>query len=458
MAINPTSSATSGVTSTSALGKGTTIDIDTIVSKLDAIEQAPIDKLGIRVTKQENALADLGTIKSKMAIFQAALQDFTDPVSYLNKSVSSGNGLVTGAAISESSKAQAGVYNVTVSQLAAASTKTFQFDFTFPSTIEIGASDGESQQFDLGGADITSLTALRDAINQSSAESKVRASLVTISGTSQALSLTSTTGGSESDVDLITISGPEPTSTGSQDGADSIFTVNGQEFSRPSNIVDEALAGVRLQIQGVGTTTISVNSGGTEVATTLLTNLGQAFNDLIASYTEFSKFNSDPEKRGSLYGFMDLRTLIDSISLTFMQPLTRSGQPLLDINGNPISFTSLGLELQLDGTLLFDAAIYESAVTSGALDEISNGSVSPTRVMVNDAMTFGGRLDSYISSFEEQKLTIENRIRDLEERKIEKMARYKAQYAALDALLFRLQSLNASLTPTFEALNNRNNN
>ncbi len=458
MAINPTSSATSGVTSTSALGKGTTIDIDTIVSKLDAIEQAPIDKLGIRVTKQENALADLGTIKSKMAIFQAALQDFTDPVSYLNKSVSSGNGLVTGAAISESSKAQAGVYNVTVSQLAAASTKTFQFDFTFPSTIEIGASDGESQQFDLGGADITSLTALRDAINQSSAESKVRASLVTISGTSQALSLTSTTGGSESDVDLITISGPEPTSTGSQDGADSIFTVNGQEFSRPSNIVDEALAGVRLQIQGVGTTTISVNSGGTEVATTLLTNLGQAFNDLIASYTEFSKFNSDPEKRGSLYGFMDLRTLIDSISLTFMQPLTRSGQPLLDINGNPISFTSLGLELQLDGTLLFDAAIYESAVTRGALDEISNGSVSPTRVMVNDAMTFGGRLDSYISSFEEQKLTIENRIRDLEERKIEKMARYKAQYAALDALLFRLQSLNASLTPTFEALNNRNNN
>lgn len=458
MAINPTSSATSGIASTSALGKGTTIDIDTIVSKLDAIEQAPIDKLGIRVTKQENALADLGTIKSKMAIFQAALQDFTDPVSYLNKSVSSGNGLITGAAISESSKAQAGVYNVTVSQLAAASTKTFQFDFTFPSTIEIGASDGESQQFDLGGADITSLTALRDAINQSSAESKVRASLVTISGTSQALSLTSTTGGSESDVDLITISGPEPTSTGSQDGADSIFTVNGQEFIRPSNIVDEALAGVRLQIQGVGSTTISVNSGGTEVATTLLTNLGQAFNDLIASYTEFSKFNSDPEKRGSLYGFMDLRTLIDSISLTFMQPLTRSGQPLVDINGNPISFTSLGLELQLDGTLLFDAAIYESAVTSGALDEISNGSVSPTRVMVNDAMTFGGRLDSFISSFEEQKLTIENRIRDLEERKIEKMARYKAQYAALDALLFRLQSLNASLTPTFEALNNRNNN
>jgi hypothetical protein len=37
------------------------------------------------------------------------------------------------------------------------------------------------------------------------------------------------------------------------------------------------------------------------------------------------------------------------------------------------------------------------------------------------------------------------------------MARYQAQYASLDALLFRLQALNNSLTPTFEALNNPRN-
>ncbi len=155
---------------------------------------------------------------------------------------------------------------------------------------------------------------------------------------------------------------------------------------------------------------------------------------------------------------MDLRTLIDNISLSFMSPLTRSGSSLLDNNSNPISFTSLGLELQLDGTLLFDSVIYDLAVTNGAINEISNGSTSPTRTLVNDAMTYGGRMDSFISDYEDQKDTIQNRIRDLEERKIEKMARYRAQYAALDALLFRLQALNASLAPTFEALNNRNNN
>jgi flagellar capping protein FliD len=140
-----------------------------------------------------------------------------------------------------------------------------------------------------------------------------------------------------------------------------------------------------------------------------------------------------------------------------MTPLTRSGTTLTDTTGNAISFTSLGLELQLDGTLLFDNAIYESAVNHGALDQLANGTVSPTRSIVSDAMTFGGKMDSFISAFEDQRLTLQNRITDLQTRKAEKMARYQAQYASLDALLYRLQALNISLTPTFTALNNPKN-
>lgn len=460
MAINPTSSSNlATVTSNSAMGKGSSIDVASIVSNLDKIEQAPIDKLGLRVTKQEDAIRDLGIIKTKMSLFQGALQDFTDPVSYLNKSAASANPSIASPSISNSSVATAGVYNLNVTQLAAASTKTYTFNFGSASSIEVGASDGTAQTFNLGGSNITSLTALRDAINASSSLSKVRATIVTTSGTTQALSLTSTTGGASSTVNLTTASGSAPTLTGTQAGADAIFTINGQTFGRSSNIVDEALAGTRIQLQGTGATTVTVSAGGTDTAKNLSMNLGQAYNDLMASYTEFTKFNSNPDKRGSLYGFMDLRTLIDNISLSFMSPLKNaSNASLVDRNNNPISFTSLGLELQLDGTLLFDSATYELAVNNGAIDQISNGSVSPTRVLVNDAMTFGGKIDSFVSGFEDQKDTIQNRIRDLEERKIEKMARYKAQYAALDALLFRLQSLNNSLTPTFEALNNRNNN
>jgi flagellar hook-associated protein 2 len=469
MAINSTSSATSAsTTSTSGVGKGSVIDVESIVSKLDSIEQAPIDKLSVKVTSQDNSIRDLGIIKDKMALFQAALQDFTDPISYLSKTVASSNSTVLSASISQSTAANSGIYSISVQQIAKTSTKSYAFDFSQAGSFTLqtiksdGLPEGSVEPFNIsasGTGGIDSLEKLRVAINQSTSSSKVRASIVNI-GTQSVLSLTSTTGGGDSQVELLDSTG-RSTLTGFQDGLDAEFTINGQEFTRASNIVDEAIPGVRLQLQAVtGGTDISlaVTSDNSVKAQTLLTNLGQAYNDLMASYSEFSKFNSDTAKRGSLYGYMDLRSLIDSISVSFMTPLTRSGTPLRDTSGNLISFTSLGLELQLDGTLLFDSAIYESAMNHGALDQLANGSVSPTRTIVNTAMTFGGKVDSFISAFEDQKSTLENRIQDMQTRKADKMARYQAQYAALDALLYRLQALNSSLTPTFTALNNQKNN
>jgi flagellar hook-associated protein 2 len=456
MAINSTSSATSAsTTSTSGVGKGSVIDVEGLVSKLDSIEQVPIDTLNVKVTRQDNSIRDLGIIKSKMSLFQAALQDFTSPVSYLTKSVTSSNDALVAASISQSSGAVAGIYNLHITQIAKTATANYEF-----SLANDGSSLAQAGSFTLNSQSITfnqgdSLESLRVAINAKSSDTGVRASIIN-TGSKKVISLASIPGGANGQV---TLSGESAgiTWVGGQDGQDAIFQINGQTFTRSSNIVDEALAGVRLQLQGAGSAAISVASDNGAKAQNLLTNVGQAYNDLMASYTELTKFDADPEKRGSLYGFMDLRTVIDSISLSFMTPLTRSGQSLTDSTNNPVSFTSLGLELQLDGTLLFDSAIYESAVNHGAIDQISNGSVSPTRNIVNDAMTFGGKVDSYISAFEDQKLTLQNRIQDLQTRKAEKMARYRAQYASLDALLYRLQALNSSLTPTFTALNNPKN-
>ncbi|MBU3551633.1 flagellar filament capping protein FliD [Polynucleobacter sp. MWH-Berg-3C6] len=465
MAINSTSSATSAsTTSTSGVGKGSVIDVEGLVSKLDSIEQAPIDTLNVKVTKQDNSIRDLGIIKSKMSLFQAALQDFTSPVSYLTKSVTSSNDALVAASISQSSGAVAGIYNLHVAQIAKTATANYEF-----SLANDGSSLAQSGSFTLNSESITfnqgdSLESLRVAINAKSSDTGVRASIIN-TGSKKIISFTSIAGGAAG---LVTLSDMTAgiTRKGGQEGQDAIFEINGQEFTRSSNIVDEALTGVRLQLQSAMAegdyVAISIASDNSAKAQNLLTNVGQAYNDLMASYTELTKFNADPEKRGSLYGFMDLRTMVDSISLSFMTPLTRANssgtqQSITDTTGNPISFTSLGLELQLDGTLLFDAAIYESAVTHGAIDQLANGSVSPTRSIVNDAMTFGGKVDSYISGFEDQKSTLQNRIQDLQTRKMEKMARYRAQYASLDALLYRLQALNSSLTPTFTALNNPKN-
>ncbi|QWE19307.1 flagellar filament capping protein FliD [Polynucleobacter corsicus] len=463
MAVNSTSNTTSTLNGSSGtLGGGTVIDVNAIVGKLDSVEQAPIDKLNTKIAKQDVSITDLGNIKSKMSILQAALQDFTDPLSYLNKSVTSSNATVLSSSIASSLEASAGTYQVDVTSIASAYTSSFvssKFNFTTANSIYLKATDGTGQTINLGGSGVATLSALRDAINANSGASKIRAAVVD-TGSGSSLVLTSTTGGSANSLTVQTTnaSGAAVTATSSQAGADAVFKVNNQTFTRPSNTVTGAIPGVSLQLQSAGLSTLTISSTNTTSAQAMLTNVGQAYNDLMTSYTQLSKYNSDPAQRGSLYGDAALQSIIDNISLSFTSSLTRLGSSLTDKNSRPISFTSLGLEMQLDGTLKFNSAMYDAAVSAGAFDEIAQGTTSSTRTAVNSAMFYGAGLDADINSFTDQKSILENRVKDLQTRKDEKMAKYRAQYAALDALLYQLQSMNTSLSATFNALNNQKSN
>jgi flagellar hook-associated protein 2 len=465
MAVNSTSSTTTNPLqgSTGTLGGGTVIDVNAIVTKLDSVEQAPIDKLNTTIAKQAVSITDLGTIKSKMSTFQAALQDFTDPLSYLNKSVTSSNTAVLTTSVSNSLNANAGTYQVEVTSMASAFTSSFvesKFNFASANIIYLKATDGTEQFINLGGTGITTLTGLRDAINANSGKSMVRAAVVD-TGSGSSLVLTSVTGGALNSVTIQATdsNGAVVAATSSQAGANAIFKVNGQSFTRPSNTVTNAIPGVTLQLQAnTGTSTVTINSTNTDSAQTLLNNIGQSYNDLISSFTTLTKYDSDPTKRGSLYGDSNLQSMMDSISLSFMTSMTRSGTAIKDNNNKSISLTSLGLEIQLDGTIKFNSSVYDAAVAAGAFDQVSQGTTSPTRTYVDSAMLYGGAMDSDIASFTDQKSILENRVKDLQTRKDEKMAKYRAQYAALDALLYQLQSTNNSLSATFNALNNQKSN
>ena len=483
MAVNSTSSSTTTplTGSSGSLGGGTVIDVNAIVSKLDSVEQAPIDKLNTTIAAKSVSITDLGAIKSKMSLFQAALQDFTDVTSYLNKTVTSSDSAVS-AKIIDSSIASAGSCSIVVQETAKTATSTFlesNFDFTGGSSITFSQNDpanptaqtGISQTFPLAGSpNITSLEALRDAINSSSSTLKMTAAIVDVGLGQRALSLKSSSVGGLDNGNPFIISANDSTNgvasfqSPAQSGSDAQFTVDGQSFTRKSNSVNDVIPGVTLQLTAKNTTpsVITVSSDNTTFAKTLLSNVGQAYNDLIASFTELTKFDSDPTKRGSLYGDPNLKSMIDSISMSFMTPLTKLGTGIAaqDTSANPhsISFTSLGLEMQMDGTMKFNAAVYDNAVKNGAFEQIAQGITSPTRTYVDSAMLYGGTIDSDIASFTDQNTYLQNQVKELQTRKDEKMAKYREQYAALDALLFQLQSTNTSLSATFNALNNQKNN
>ncbi len=490
MAVSSTSGSTSSLAgSNGSLGNGTVIDVNSIVSKLDTIEQAPIDKVTKVIDRNNLAISDLGTIKAKIAALQTDFQSFSDPSIYSNKLVSSSDSTVIDAAVSAGSAAIAGNYNINVTALASSAFVGFgglnsanvawgttitdpaaaqpvatlrnflSVGVASSNVITVGATgDNPGTSIDL--AQFTSLNAIRDKVNSTS--TSVRAAVVD-TGNGYSLTFTAVNGGASNSLFLKDSTGANLAATVSSLGVDAKFTVNGQSFTRTSNTVLNAVPGLSLQLGKVGSSMLSVTSASSQNARNLLGQIIDNYNSLINSYTSLSKFDPDPSKRGSLYGDSTLSSVIDSITNSFMTGFKNSANnaALLDKNGKAISLTTLGLELQLDGTLQFNSTMYNNSLGNGVFDQLAGGFTSPTYTSINFAIGLSGMTGSLainIDGIKSENNTLQSRVQDMQSRKAEKMAKYKAQYAALDALLYQLQATNSSLTTTFNVLNNSKNN
>ena len=208
---------------------------------------------------------------------------------------------------------------------------------------------------------------------------------------------------------------------------------------------------------------LAVTSASAQNAQVALSQIIDNYNSLINSYTSLSKYDPDPSKRGSLYGDSTLSSVIDSITNSLMSGFKDSANSaaLLDKNGKAISLITLGLELQLDGTLQFNSAMYNNSLSNGVFDQLAGGFTAPTYSSINYAIGLSGMTGSLatnIDGIKSENNTLQSRVKDMETRKAEKMAKYRAQYSALDALLYQLQATNNSLTTTFNVLNNSKSN
>ena len=81
------------VSSTSNTNSTISIDVAGIVEGLMKIENKPLETLQAKITTKETVISDLGTIKSKVATFQDALDELEDPSNFENTTSSSTDSL-----------------------------------------------------------------------------------------------------------------------------------------------------------------------------------------------------------------------------------------------------------------------------------------------------------------------------------------------------------------------------
>ena len=457
----------------------TSIDVASIVEQLMKVENKPLESLTSKIDQQKLIISDLGTIKSKVATFQDALKEFENPLSYNTVSANSSNTKVVTA--SGSNGALLGNYSIDVNAVASADTfnisgyssanaAVYVDDFT----LEVG---GEEYTWSPSGA--TTLSSLVNWINSLDAEVYARVVQTTpesgyslqIYGTKTGLDNAVIFSGlysAEVNEDDLTenLINPNSILIRTSSSEDSRFTINGVAFQRSSNSITGVIDGVTLNLispSAVGESEVINVTRGADNSEVVIKKLIDAYNDLMATYKSMTANAMNSDKPGTFANNPMMLSFINEIKAKFSVGASYGSEM-----GNSISFGTIGIDLQRDGTLRFNALNFFNAQADGLQDKLSQGVavgyVSGTNNLkryLNDLIGIAGNsgsLATLITSENSQMSGLNKRQLDLKDRLASVQNNLVIQYSALNALLYQLSQTNNALTSALDAISNNSKN
>jgi len=425
-------------TSSSTTRAGSTLDVAGIVSGLMEAENVPVNKLEAKISRSTVKITALGAIKSQLSTLKSALTDLQTPANFSTQAAKFSNTSVATAEFTAT--ATAASYQMEVSSLAQ---PTIWNVSGFTSSVDALAWYNTSP-------DQTDLRDSADAtVFQSNTGQYVLSLKSKTTGTTGAFTLNSNT-----------VTAPV-TKTQYQAAQNAVFKLNGVEFTRSSNAVTDALTGVTLNL----TTTTALNtpitltvSNDAVSARPKLDALVKAYNDLYVLYKSQTASSIDLASRGILNSDFGVSSMMRQLISGLMLPIT-------NITGGATDLSAMGLKLLDSGNLAVDDTLLSAAsstlqirLAAGIRIGYSSESSSDLATQIGDMILSGGVIQDRIDSETTSRSDLTNRKTTLQEKLISVQARYTAQYASLDALLFKLQGTSDSLKSALDGLTNSQKN
>ena len=473
------------VSSTNSSTSTASIDVSGIVQQLMTAENRPLETLKSKITQQQVVISDLGAMKAKVAAFKDALSNFQDPSSYNNMLATSSDSAVLTATAANG--ALAGSYSVEVTQIASASKHAYSGYSSASHAINVNAANGF--EITVGNTKYsTKGTVTVDGVLSSNTVSPLKESptLSDLSTWINALggnvksSVVQTTA---SDQWALTIEGTQTgtanavTFTGLETGTvnasattvaqNAQFLVNGISFERSSNTVSDAVNGLTINLLGTtggANKTIAVSQGA-DNSEKRITDLVAAYNDLIELYKTLTANSTTSEKPGTFGSSPMMLAFVGDIKNRLATGFAYGTADPVTGKRPTMSLASLGMDLQLDGTIKFNSINHAMARSNGLQAILTKGisvgynSDSNTLLsFVTSTASFNGTLNKQIEAQNNSVIELRKRQDSLETRLNSIQNNYITQYSALNALLFQLSSTSNSLTSALDTLTNSQKN
>lgn len=446
-----------------SMGVGSGLDVATLVDKLVAAKKAPQqNQITNQAASANTQLSALGQVSAALSALQSAMASITDGSAFSARQVTSGDADVLGA--SANGSPVSGSYTIDVSRLAT-SLKASSNAFA-DSSAKVGtgtltiAVDGQSMALELDDSN-NSLAQVRDAINKASDNPGVSATIVNgtdgahlvLSGTRTGAAngfVVSSTGG---DGGLAALNYDAAASSGNAlnvitSAQDAQYTIDGLAGNSAGNSVSNAIDGLTLNLNKIGESTVTVANDGSK-ATSALTNLVNTYNSFVGIYQNLTKYDATSGTAGAMIGDATLNGINSTLSR------------LVGGTANGSSLSSLGISLQVDGTLKLDNDKLKTALADGGKQAASlfggsDGFATKLNTQLDQWVGSNGVLASRTDSISQQLTALKAQQSTLDTRMQDLTARYQAQFTALDTLMSKLNSTSSYLQQQFDALTNSN--
>lgn len=443
---------------TSSLGIGAGVDLQSMLSSIMAAERAPITALEKKITTTNSKISLYGELRSKLDALRTASNtlQFPSQLSAITATSSDSTALSATAAF----YASPGSYAVNVTQLATAQ-KSFSHAY------DTGTSFGQgSLSFTVGGVaqpvidltDQASYTLQEIGAKINNANMGITATV--IAGTDgDRLVLTGNKTGEDNDFSFTTtIAAPDSVPSGTpqaalsdldtapglavSSAANAEITIDGVAVSSDTNTFANAIGGVTFTALKSGSSaTITVQTDGTKIKDAVQ-KFVDSYNSVVTKIKENSTYDLST-KTGKLFnGDSSARAIRESLS-------NARGTIPSELSGASIkTLSELGVRIQQDGLLSLDTSVLNQAISTSASDVTTTiaaygKALSDT---VSNIMGENGLLSNRVNSLNTSVDRYEDNVASLENRVALIEKRYRAQFTSLDTLLSSMQTTSSYLT------------
>lgn len=473
--------------SITALGTGSGIDLESMVTKLMDVERLSFTRVQNRQKSVESEISGLGQLSNALSSVQTAAKDLLPASStasmkdtFTTYKASVVNEKVASATLKSGVKNPAtGGYSLEVEQLAsshrlvtkAGAENKIEQDGKLK--IEIGSlseKDG-SKTFSANGAKTleievkkdASLSDIRDAINK--ANGGVSATIIKGSGGEQLVLSSKDTGldnvmkisGLENfafdpaAADSATNKMSDSASDGGAAAQNAKLSINGIAAESSSNVVENVLDGISLTLYGTNKgdpTTVSVSVDNSTKITESLDAFVTSFNASAKIISDLGKYDQETGETGLLQGRAILRNSKTQLTKLISGNNGIAGSEYQNLASIGVSFSKTG-ELQLDSSMLKTALNRDYDGVMGLVQNTFKGLDSGVDKMIATDGTVTKSTEStnkILSQLKEQESTLNTRLNNIE-------SRYRKQFTSLDSLVSSWNNISSYISQLVDSMN-----